>query len=294
MKIKITLAVLLLQLFICCGAQAQSPLQLPALNAQPTGLSLQGKFIWFDLATPNIAGQKEFYSSVFGWTYESVANTADAYALIKNNGQVIGGLFSHEPPGGEQDGATWIALMSHPDPDLAARTVKTKGGKVNLQPAEVPNRGRHALFEDPAGALFGVLASSSGDPEDREMEIGEFLWVDLFTRDLDGMGEFYSSLAPYTQERNEIANGVERVFFSAHDMPRAGLVEVDEEANRSSWVPYVRVEDVEATLEKVEEGGGFAIVSPDPELLDGNVAVFVDPNGGVMGIVKWEYEEAPE
>jgi predicted enzyme related to lactoylglutathione lyase len=74
-------------------------------------------------------------------------------------------------------------------------------------------------------------------------------------------------------------------------MPRAGIVPVDEEANRSAWVPYVRVEDVEATLEKVVAGGGFAIVPPDPQLLDGNVAVFVDPNGGVTGIVKWDYEE---
>ena len=69
---------------------------------------------------------------------------------------------------------------------------------------------------------------------------------------------------------------------------------VDEEANRSAWVPYVRVADVEATLERVVNGGGFAIVPPDPQLLDGNLAVFVDPNGGVTGIVKWEYGEAGE
>ena len=47
-------------------------------------------------------------------------------------------------------------------------------------------------------------------------------------------------------------------------------------------------------LEKVVNGGGFAIVPPDQQLLDGNLAVFVDPNGGVTGIVKWDYAEAGE
>jgi predicted enzyme related to lactoylglutathione lyase len=51
----------------------------------------------------------------------------------------------------------------------------------------------------------------------------------------------------------------------------------------------VRVDDIAATLEKVIDGGGFTIVSPEEEIHDGNVAVFVDPNGGVTGIVKYEY-----
>ena len=82
-----------------------------------------------------------------------------------------------------------------------------------------------------------------------------------------------------------------RTVLSSQQRPRAGIVPVDEEANRSAWVPYVRVEDVEAVLEKVVEGGGFTIVAPDERILDGNLAVFVDPRGGVTGIVRYEYSE---
>ena len=53
----------------------------------------------------------------------------------------------------------------------------------------------------------------------------------------------------------------------------------------------MRVADVEVTLEKVIAGGGFTIVAPDENVHDGNLAVFVDPNGGVTGIVKYEYAE---
>ena len=157
--------------------------------------------------------------------------------------------------------------------------------------ANVPKRGRHALFKDPAGALFGGLKSGSGDPPDVEPGIGDIIWVDLFARDVEQLTQFYSTLAPYEGDRQMAAEEVERVVLSAHGRPRAGLVQVGEEANRSAWVPYVRVEDVDATMEKVLAGGGFAIVPSDERLLDGNLAIFVDPNGGVTGIVKWEFEE---
>ena len=263
--------------------------QLPPLNSPPTDEQLPGKFIWFDLATPAISDQKRFYGSVFGWTFESPVRTDDAYVFIKNRGSAIGGMFLHEPPTGEQDGAAWIALMSVTDADKAAVTVKSNGGSVEVDPASVAGRGRHAVFRDPAGAVFGVLNSDSGDPFDDEVEMGGIIWVDLFARDVESMAQFYGALAPFEIADRDITENVARKVLSAHGIPRAGIIPVDEEANRSAWVPYVRVENVEATLEKVVEGGGFVIVAPDENLHDGNVAVFVDPNGAVTGVVKYEY-----
>lgn len=265
--------------------------QLPPLNDPPSGISLPGKFTWFDMATPAVETQQEFYQSVFGWTFRTPGRTDDGYTLILNRGRTIGGMFQFEPPGGEQDGAAWIALMSVENPDETERVVKAAGGSVDISPTSVPGRGRHALFRDPADALFGVLKSDSGDPPDQEVEIGAFLWLDLFARDEEAMTAFYTKLAPYETEDREITVGVDRTLLIAGGMPRASIVPVDEEANRAAWVPYVRVENVEATLEKVVAGGGFAIIPPDERLLEGNVAVFVDPHGGVTGIVKWDYDE---
>ena len=265
--------------------------QMPPLNNPPTDERLPGKFIWFDLATPAIVSQQYFYGNVFDWTFEAPISTQDEYLLIKNRGRAIAGMFSHEPPGGEQDGAAWIALMSGADPDSAAATVKANGGSVEVEPANVAGRGRHAVFRDPGGAVFGVLRSDSGDPLDVEVETGDIIWIDLFARDIEAMATFYGALAPFEVEDRNITDDVARKVLSAHGTPRAGIVPVTEEANRSSWVPYVRVDDIDATLQKVVDGGGFAIVSPEEGIHDGNVAIFVDPNGGVTGIVKYEYAE---
>ena len=280
--------------FVLFSSAAAAAPPLPPLNDPPTDLAIPGKFTWFDLATPALGAQKSFYQSVFGWSYRSPGRSDDSYTLVMNRGKAIGGMFSYEPPNGEQDGAAWVVLMSVDDPDETAAKVRSEGGTVDISPANVPRRGRHALLRDPGGAMFGVLRSDSGDPPDGQVDIGGFLWVDLFARDVEAMSEFYSQLAPYETEKNEIAEGIYRTILSAHGMARAGIVPVDEEANRAAWVPYIRVADVEATLEKVVEGGGFAIVPPDERLLDGNVAVFVDPNGGVTGIVKWDYEGGDE
>lgn len=264
---------------------------LPAINEPASGTQLPGKFTWFDLATPAIKEQKSFYSDVFGWSFSPLSNTDDSYTLILNKGRLIGGMFNFSPSQDVADGAIWISLLSVESPEKAEQTVKDNGGQLELAAQQVPNRGRHALFRDPAGALFGVLLSDSGDPADYEVAIGEFIWVDLFARDVGEMTAFYQQLAPYEATTEAITEDVSRTILKANGMARAGIVPVDEEANRSAWVPYVRVADVTATLEKVVAGGGFAIVPPDERLLNGNLAVFVDPAGAVTGIIKWDYEK---
>ena len=96
---------------------------------------------------------------------------------------------------------------------------------------------------------------------------------------------FYKQLAGYEIVDDE--KGVTRKFLRSADKYRAGIVPRPEEANRSGWLPYVRVHDVAATLKKVEAAGGQIMVEPDKALLDGNLAIFADPQGGIIGIVKW-------
>lgn len=280
-------------LLASCVVNAQTP-QLPPLNETDSGVRLPGKFVWFDLATPSIRAQMNFYGAVFGWSFDARVQSDDGYVLIMNEGEPVAGMFESEPPGGEEDGATWIALMSVLEPERASTTVEANGGSVEVAATQVPRRGRHALFRDPGGAIFGVLRSDTGDPPDAQVEAGGILWLDLFTRDVEAMADFYCELATYEVEERTIAEEIPGKFLTAHGLPRAGIVPVDEEANRSAWVPYVRVDNVPEILEKVVQYGGFAIVPPDERLLDGKLAVFVDPHGGVTGIVEWDYGEAAE
>ena len=102
---------------------------------------------------------------------------------------------------GSAQGSRWLSLMSVADPAQAARYVETHGGKVVVPPTTFEGRGTHALFRDNDGALFGVLKSDTGDPPDGAVVAGEFLWLDLFTRDPKKAAEFYRGLAGYDVSR---------------------------------------------------------------------------------------------
>ena len=134
---------------------------------------------------------------MFGWNFHSIGSGTGRYTLIENRGRNIGGLHFRPRDQGSAQGSRWISLMSVADPALAARYVEAHGGKVVVPPTPFEGRGTHALFRDDDGALFGVLKSDTGDPPDGAPSRGEFVWLDLFTRDPKKAAEFYRGLAGY-------------------------------------------------------------------------------------------------
>ena len=258
---------------------------LPPLNKKPSSEQLTGKFTWFELATVDVEKQKAFYAAVFGWKFHPISDTGEQYTLIMNGDHNIAGLFQVKPREKVKLGALWIGLMSVADADKAVSAVKKTGGSVHTQATTLAQRGTYALLRDPEGALFGVLKSDSGDPPDGKAATGDFLWVDLFARDIQRAAKFYQDLAGY--EVVDDKKGIKRVFLRSADKYRAGIVPLPDGANRAGWLPYVKVKNVAATLKKVEAAGGTVMVEPDQSLFNGNLAIFADPEGGIIGIVKW-------
>lgn len=281
----IALPLLLLCLLLSLNIAVSAP-SLPPLNKSPSEEQYPGKFIWFELAAVDVQKQKNFYGAVFGWQFQNISQTKEQYTIIKNDDHQIAGLFQIEPRSDARAGALWIGLLSVTDPAKAISIVKNAGGAVHTPATTMAKRGTYALLRDPEGALFGILKSDSGDPPDRETQTGDFLWLDLYARDIRHAAAFYQQLAGYEIVDDE--QGKKRKFLRAAGRFRAGIVPLPDEANRSGWLPYVKVDDVAATLKRVEAAGGHIMVAPDKSLLNGNLAVFADPLGGIIGIVKWK------
>lgn len=282
---------LLIAATLCCMLPAQhavsAPL-LPPLNSVNTGKAIPGKFIWFELASVDVDTQKKFYSAVFGWKFRTINPVDDEYTIIVNGERPIAGMFTIQPMEGTKAGARWIGLMSVPDPRQAVAAAKRAGGTVQSELANAPNRGSHALLRDPAGALFGVLKSDSGDPPDTTVNAGDFLWMDLFVPDQETAVKFYQQLVPYEIETRDTEYGAKRILLESANHYRAGILPLPKDVTHAGWLPYVRVTDLAATIKKVTDAGGHILVDPDEALLHGNLAIFADPQGGVLGIVKWD------
>ncbi len=257
------------------------------------GRALPGKFVWFDLATEDPAGARAFYGTVFGWKFRETGGPS-SYTLIEHAGGKVGGLFKATRPAGAPVGARWISVLSVPDAARAARYVQQSGGQVVLAPTSVPGRGTHALFKDPEGAFFGVLAAADGDPPDAPVADGDVFWLDLFSHDPAKAASFYAGLAGYEVNAPEKDAARPRWVLATGGYARAAVTVLKLRDARPGWLPYVLVQDVPATLRRAQQAGGRLVVAPRPELLDGNVAVIADPSGGLIGVVNWVYPAGAE
>jgi predicted enzyme related to lactoylglutathione lyase len=263
---------------------------LAASGAAQTGAApaasahLPGKFVWFNLATPNVEQAKAFYGAVFGWEF-TPPPSGTRFTIISHLGRDIGSIVTPKD-NSKVKGTRWISLMAVSDAAAAVATAKAHGATVLIPPTAVAQRGTHALLRDTDGALFGVLQSNSGDPSD-QFEANEFFWADLLTRDPVKAGDFYRAVAGYEVSKAHLGTGVDRVVLSAGGIKRASISPMGQEMKQPGWLPFVVVDDVPATLALVAKAGGRVLLAPSPELLDGHVSVFADPAGGVLGLVKW-------
>jgi uncharacterized protein len=108
-----------------------------------------GCMVWNELATPDPARARDFFSELLGWVVEPEES---GYGVIKNNGALNGGI---RPP---QDGEPthWLVYFTTPKVDDAVAKVREAGGSVIAGPLDTPV-GRVAAVRDPQGAAFALF-----------------------------------------------------------------------------------------------------------------------------------------
>lgn len=115
----------------------------------------QGAFSWFELTTTDVRAAESFYTKLFGWTTEPWIGEG-SYTLIKVDGEEVGGMVS--PPSGDtQKPCGWGIYVTVTDVDETARKAPEFGGKVLVQPSDIPRVGRFCIIEDPQGAVITAI-----------------------------------------------------------------------------------------------------------------------------------------
>ncbi len=140
--------------------------ELPALNTPPSTEHHLGKMVWADLVTPDLAAAEKFYGGLFGWTFRRIRVGNSEYAVAMLDGRPIAGLVEKAIRSGERHQSAWLTFMAAGDVDAVKRVAVAHGAKVLVDTKSYPMRGRQCVVSDPEGAVFAILASSSGDPPD--------------------------------------------------------------------------------------------------------------------------------
>jgi uncharacterized protein len=266
-----------------------APFELPPLVAPATTEHHVGKMVWLDLMTPDIAGAKKFYSGLFGWTFKDVHAGKGDYAVALLDGRPVGGLFQQAAPAGEGRRPTWLSFFAVRDVEATERTALENGAKIVREAKTYPQRGRQAVLSDPQGAVFAILASSSGDPSDFLAMPGEWIWSSLHAQDADKDAAFYQTVFGYDVFDLPSDDESEHVILSSDDFARASVNTLPADAARRHphWLNFVRVENAAASAAKAVALGGRILVEPRVDRHGGNIAVVADPTGAPFGLMEW-------
>jgi predicted enzyme related to lactoylglutathione lyase len=273
---------------------AAAPVPLPPLNQPPTSEHHVGKVIWVDLVTPDLAASKRFYTGLFQWTYSEIHSRSTDFALAMLNGHPVCGIVQRTPPAGERRQPAWLTFIAATDVDATQQQVLQHGGQVLFAPHAYPQRGRQAVFTDPQGAVFAVLASSSGDPPDILASPGEWIWSSLIARDPGSDAAFYQSLFGYEVFESPNGDGSEHLILSTEDYARASVNGLPEGHHHPHWLNFVRVLDTVQMSTTVTQLGGRVLVEPRLDRHGGRVAVVADPSGAPFGLLEWPESESKE
>ena len=273
----------------CMSTAGAASFELPALNTPPSTEHHAGKIVWADLITPDLAAAEKFYGTLFGWTFHRIRAGSSDYAVAMLDGRPIGGLMEKAIPVGERHQSAWLTFMAVADVDGSKRVAMAHGAKVLAGSRSYPMRGRQCVLSDPEGAIFAILASSSGDSPDYLPVTGEWIWSSLHAKDAGAEAAFYQELFGYDVFELPSDDDSEHLILSTDNYARASANSLAAGSTRRHphWLNFVRVDNAADMTAKVIAMGGHVLVEPRVDRHSGMVAVVADPAGAPFGLMEW-------
>ena len=268
---------------------------------------------WLDTSQPDPEAAVSFYSGLFGWEFEDVmpAGSDGKYFIARLRGLDVAAVGSI--PEGAPPMAMWNTYIWVESADETASKVRDAGGSVAMEPFDVMDAGRMAVFMDPEGAAFCVWEAKEHKGAQIVNEQGSLNFNGLNTRNVDGAKRFYNSVfgwqtialggdaqmwtlpgyGDYLERdnpdlRKQMAQagapgGFEDVVAAINPIPD------DQPDTPPHWSVTFAVDDADATASKASELGGTVIVPPfDAPWV--RMTVISDPQGATFVASKYVAE----
>jgi predicted enzyme related to lactoylglutathione lyase len=149
---------------------------------------------WIDTNQPDPEAAVAFYSGLFGWEVEDVMPPGSevAYFMARIRGGDVAGIGGIPP--GAPPMATWNTYIWAESADLTATNVTDAGGRILMEPFDVMDAGRMAVFSDPEGAVFSVWEPKRHRGAAVVNEAGSLNFNNLNTRDAEAAKSFYGAV----------------------------------------------------------------------------------------------------
>ena len=126
-------------------------------NSAPAAADAPGHIGWHELNAGDGPAAFDFYSGLFGWTKTEAMPMGElgVYQLFAAGGEAIGGMLTKMA---DCPMPFWLFYFNVPSLDAALDRVKAGGGRLIVEPMQVPGGSWIAQGFDPQGAIFALVA----------------------------------------------------------------------------------------------------------------------------------------
>jgi predicted enzyme related to lactoylglutathione lyase len=254
---------------------------------------LPGKFVWFELVSSEPKKAQAFYGEVLGWKAQPFPMGAFTYEMICAGDTIDTMIGGYAAPKNERQPSHWISYVSVENVDAAANAAAGNGGKIIEVPSDMPGVGRKARIADPQGAELYLFRSATGDPPD-PLENAEtqssmsrrFFWNELHTSDPTKALSFYEKVVGFSHRSMDMGPEGAYHIVSRGGVDRGGATRHLASGVPPHWLPYVAVDDPDATIARAAKLGATIPVAPADIPGVGRFAVLKDPTGAVLAIMR--------
>lgn len=180
----------------------------------------------------------------------------------------------------------WATYVSVASADDTAKKVAGLGGTVIVEPMDVMDFGRMAVFLDTEGAAICAWQANQHHGSEVVNEPGAFCWSELYAKDRDKAKAFYSGLFGWKPETHE--GPMDYTEWKVGDRSVGGMIQITDEMGPipPNWLTYFSVTDTDTATETAKKAGGSAMMGPMDIPDVGRFAILADGQGAVFAVIK--------
>ena len=231
---------------------------------------------WIDLTTSDTDRAKQFYGTVFGWTFESAGPEYGGYINAFMEGRYVAGLMLNDPQWGVPDG--WTTYLHTADIQATLAKAIEAGAISRIAPMKVPDKGWMAVLIDPTGAEFGLWQPNGHHGFELFGNAGAPIYHQLTSRDYAKALDFYGKVFDW---QIDTVSDTDEFRYSTANFDGEALVGIMDgtalpDGAPSNWSFFLGSDDVDKTVALVKENSG-SVVRDAEDTPYGRLAAVADP-----------------